>query len=130
MTVVENIKLKRIYDPPADNDGYRILVTRYWPRGVRKEAVDEYRSAIAPSRELIKEYQRGDLSWTTFGRRYKRELSSPQGQRELRELAQIARSRVMTLLCFCEIETDCHRTLLREAIIESADTSQLDTLVD
>jgi uncharacterized protein YeaO (DUF488 family) len=115
----QNIRLKRIYDRPSGQDGFRVLATRYWPRGVSRDAVDEYQSRIAPSRELIKEYRKGGLSWTAFGKRYKQELSSERPQVELRRLARIASSRVITLLCYCDMETDCHRTLLREAIIDS-----------
>ena len=48
--VAENIRLKRIYDPPSEDDGYRVLSTRYWPRGVPKAAVNEYTTKTAPSR--------------------------------------------------------------------------------
>ena len=118
--IADNIRLKRIYEPPSEDDGYRVLATRYWPRGVRKDAVNEYQSRLAPSRQLIKDFQRGDLSWSAFGRRYKEELSTESLQTELQRLGKLANRRVITLLCYCDIETDCHRTLLREAIIESA----------
>lgn len=114
-----NIKLKRVYDPPAPEDGRRILATRYWPRGVPKSATDEYHSQLAPSRQLINEYSKGKLSWKEFARRYRQELASEQPQAELRRLAEIARAQVVTLLCFCEEERGCHRTLLRQAIIDS-----------
>ena len=115
--VAENIRLKRVYEPASPDDGYRVLATRYWPRGVRKDAADEYQSKLAPSRELIKEFRKGDLSWSAFGKRYKHELSADAPQMELRRLATVASSKIITLLCYCEMETDCHRTLLREAII-------------
>lgn len=115
-----NIKLKRVYDPPADDDGRRILATRYWPRGVSRSATHEYISKLAPSRELINEYRRGEVSWDDFGERYLKELSNDSSQTELLRLARMARSQVITLLCFCEEESDCHRTLLRRAIIDSA----------
>jgi len=118
--VANNVRLKRVYEPASPDDGYRVLATRYWPRGVRKDAVHEYHSKLAPSRDLIREYQRGGLSWPDFGRKYKQELSSEALQVELRRLARMASSKTITLLCFCELETDCHRTLLKEAIIESA----------
>jgi len=117
--VARNIRLKRIYEPPSEDDGYRVLATRYWPRGVRRDAVREYLSRLAPSRELIKEYQGGELSWQAFGRKYNQELSSQVLQTELRRLATMAASRVITLLCYCEMEADCHRTLLKKAIVES-----------
>jgi uncharacterized protein YeaO (DUF488 family) len=114
-----NIRLGRIYDPPSDSDGRRILATRYWPRGVSKSAADEYHSKLAPSRELIKEHRRGGLRWEEFGRRYKEELMTEALQKELRRLSRMAQLRVITLLCYCELEGDCHRTLLKEAIIDS-----------
>ena len=114
-----NIKLKRVYDPPDPEDGRRVLVTRYWPRGVHKSATDEYHSTLAPSRELIAQYRKGGMSWKKFSQRYRQELSGGQLQSELRRLADFARFRVLTLLCFCEEEQGCHRTLLRQAIIDS-----------
>jgi uncharacterized protein YeaO (DUF488 family) len=115
-----NIKLKRVYDTASDDDGRRILATRYWPRGVSKSATDEYLSKLAPSRELIKEYQRGDVRWPEFGVRYRKELSNAAAVLELHRLALMARFQVITLLCFCEDEKECHRTLLRDAIIDAA----------
>lgn len=117
--LAQNIRLKRVYDEPSPEDGRRILITRYWPRGVHKSVVDEYNSRLAPSRELITEYKKGDLGWDDFGNRYRRELNNPESQAGLRRLAQIAHDRVITLLCFCPDEWNCHRKLLREAIIEA-----------
>ncbi len=118
-----NIRLKRIYDEPSPDDGRRILITRYWPRGVHRSIVDEYNSWLAPSRQLINEYKKGDLSWDEFGRRYREELSDPQSQAGLRRLAEVARTQVITLLCFCEDDWNCHRTLLRQAIIDAGTES-------
>ena len=48
------VSIKRVYDPPSKEDGYRVLVDRVWPRGVSKEAaaVDHWAKAIAPSATL------------------------------------------------------------------------------
>jgi uncharacterized protein YeaO (DUF488 family) len=118
--VAANIKLKRVYDPWAESDGYRVLATRYWPRGVPRSQADEYVSHLAPSRELLKAYNKGPIAWPEFERRYRQELSGSDKQQELKRLASIARTRFVTLLCFCEDERGCHRTLLREAIIKAA----------
>ena len=50
------IQIKRVYDPPAQTDGMRILVERLWPRGIKKEALklDDWRKDAAPSTELRK----------------------------------------------------------------------------
>jgi uncharacterized protein YeaO (DUF488 family) len=46
--VAANIRMKRIYEPLSDDDGHRVLSTRYWPRGVPRAAVDEYTTMTAP----------------------------------------------------------------------------------
>ena len=114
-----NIKLKRVYDSEEDSDGLRVLATRYWPRGVHRSAVHEYHSSLAPSRDLIAEYKRGDITWPVFEARYREELNNEKSQEQLARLRAIAHKRVITLLCFCKDERDCHRTLLRAAIINA-----------
>jgi uncharacterized protein YeaO (DUF488 family) len=119
-SIAGNIRLKRVYDPPDASDGYRVLATRYWPRGVSRDATDEYISGLAPSRQLLGTYNKGQLEWPEFERRYREELSTDDKQNELKRLAKMARRRIVTLLCFCKDERGCHRTLLREAIVRAA----------
>ena len=70
------INLKRIYDPPARTDGYRVLVDRLWPRGVKKEAamIDEWAKDLAPSNELRKWFNHEVEKWEPFRERYLNEL--------------------------------------------------------
>lgn len=71
-----DIRLKRAYAPPADDDGARILVDRLWPRGVRKDALqlDLWLKDIAPSAELRKWFDHRAERFAEFGRRYRHEL--------------------------------------------------------
>ena len=71
-----NIKLKRVYEPAARSDGYRILVDRVWPRGLtkKKAAVDEWLREVAPSNALRKWFGHEPERWPEFKRRYLREL--------------------------------------------------------
>ena len=75
------IELKRIYDPPAPADGYRILVDRLWPRGVSKAHAELslWLKTIAPSTELREWYGHAPERWQEFRLRYREELSS-QGE--------------------------------------------------
>ncbi len=71
------IRIKRIYAPLGDDDGYRILIDRLWPRGVSKENahVDLWLKEVAPSTELRKWFQHDPAKWTGFEERYRKELS-------------------------------------------------------
>ena len=112
-----NVHTKRIYDEPSPEDGLRILITRYWPRGIRRELVDEYDTKVAPSRELLREFKHEALAWEPYTQRYFAEMQSEEAQREIARLAEIARTRTITLMCVCEDETHCHRSLLRNLIV-------------
>jgi uncharacterized protein YeaO (DUF488 family) len=72
------IKVKRAYDEVSDDDGYRILVGRLWPRGVTKEraALDLWLKDVAPSTELRKWFGHDPKKWEEFSRRYWKELES------------------------------------------------------
>ncbi len=93
------IKLKRIYEKPDKNDGYRVLVDRLWPRGVSKEkaALDLWLKEIAPSHELRKWYGHDPEKWPEFQNRYKAEiLTNPEPLNKLREITN--REETVTLL--------------------------------
>jgi uncharacterized protein YeaO (DUF488 family) len=74
--VSRGIQTKRIYDPPARDDGARVLVDRIWPRGIRKEdaKLDLWLREAAPSTELRKWFGHEPEKWTEFQKRYAREL--------------------------------------------------------
>ena len=110
------ILTKRIHDPPSSDDGYRLLVMRLWPRGIRKAAVDSWEKDLGPSRELLESFQTGKLSWEELAVRYREEMST---RSELLErYRDLARRQTVTLLCSCPDEAHCHRSLLKE-ILES-----------
>ncbi|MEO8207605.1 MAG: DUF488 family protein [Chloroflexota bacterium] len=70
------IRLKRVYEPRSDGDGYRVLVDRLWPRGLTKDAasIDLWLRDIAPSTELRTWYGHQLARWPEFQRRYEQEL--------------------------------------------------------
>ncbi len=70
------ISLKRVYDEPSPEDGYRVLVERLWPRGISKEraAVDLWLREVAPSPELRTWFGHDPAKWEEFRRRYWEEL--------------------------------------------------------
>ncbi len=118
--IAENIRLKRIYEPASEEDGYRVLSTRYWPRGIPKSRVDEYTTKTAPSRALLREFKHEGLSWEDYVPRYLDEMRSEDAISAIERLATMAKSDRITLMCICEDENLCHRSLLRDLIIEAA----------
>jgi uncharacterized protein YeaO (DUF488 family) len=93
------IKIKRVYDPPSKEDGYRILVDRLWPRGLTKEKakIDLWLREIAPGDELRKWFSHDPKKWEEFRNRYKKELANKQEL--LLKIMQLEKERgVITLL--------------------------------
>ena len=108
------LRTGRIYDPLSRSDGYRLLTMRLWPRGVRKEAVDEWQKELGPSTELLRAYRDGKIAWAEFARRFRAEMRKKP---ELLEaVAKRARRGTVTLLCGCVEESRCHRGPLRRII--------------
>ncbi len=70
------IKIKRIYENPAQNDGFRFLVDRLWPRGLTREAskIDDWLKNVAPSQPLRVWFGHDPAKWDEFCRRYTAEL--------------------------------------------------------
>ena len=92
------LHIKRIYDPLSPGDGYRVLVDRLWPRGVRKEAaqVDEWLKEVAPSSALRKWFNHEPGKWKGFVQKYAAELQRSGAFEELKTL--IGEHKTVTLL--------------------------------
>jgi uncharacterized protein YeaO (DUF488 family) len=71
------VKIKRVYEKAAKDDGWRVLVDRLWPRGMKKEAahVDVWLKEVAPSDALRKWFGHEPEKWSEFQRRYRKELA-------------------------------------------------------
>lgn len=123
------LKTKRWNDPIEADDGFRLLICRYRPRGVRKE--DEnwhaWKPALGPSKALHAAVYAKDTSpipWPLYRRRYLDEMSRQKPL--IRELAKrVENGETITLLCSsaCTRESRCHRSLLRELIEKERSSS-------
>ncbi|EID33620.1 PF04343 family protein [Prevotella sp. oral taxon 306 str. F0472] len=84
------MKLKRVYLPAEETDGYRILVDRLWPRGISKEKakIDLWLKEVAPSNELRKWFGHDPERFNEFTERYKAELQASGALEELRQAIQ------------------------------------------
>src|SRR4051812_17649847 len=108
------IRLKRVYEPPSQEDGLRILVERLWPRGISKgeAAIDLWLKGIAPSTELRKWFRHEPAKWDEFRRRYRAELD--QNSDLLDDLKQKIRSGPVTFVYAARDESHNSAIVLRE----------------
>ena len=92
--------MARVYDPPGVDDGWRVLVDRLWPRGLRKQDAqpDEWCKEVAPSTELRRWYGHQPDRFEEFARRYERELDQPDRSATVSRLRELARRQQVTLL--------------------------------
>lgn len=110
------VRIKRVYDEPAAEDGKRILVDRLWPRGIAKDKarIDEWLKEIAPSDELRKWFGHDPARWDEFRERYRRELEA-KGEL-LDQLRTLARKETVTLLFAAKDEEHNNAVALKEIL--------------
>lgn len=94
------LKLKRVYDGKAADDGARIFVDRLWPRGLRsaEAGIDEWAKELAPGDELRRWFAHRPERRPEFRQSYLKELSGPQKEPLLQRLARMAAKGNVTLL--------------------------------
>ncbi|MFH5820996.1 DUF488 domain-containing protein [Georgenia sp. AZ-5] len=90
--------IARVYDPPGEDDGARVLVDRLWPRGLAKDGarIDLWLKDVAPSTQLRREFHHDPERFAEFTRRYRDELAGNPAVERLRELER-ERGRVTLL---------------------------------
>ena len=125
------LKTKSVYSPVAENDGMRILATRFRGRRMPANLYDVWMPSLGPSERLLKAVLAGEITWATFARDFKKELFldgavdarnrtiKNHGQKStLRLVKAMAREGNVTLMCHCDEDaTQCHRHILRELIL-------------
>ncbi|MGN6567643.1 MAG: DUF488 domain-containing protein [Flavipsychrobacter sp.] len=106
------IKIKRIYEPHTRTDGYRILIDRLWPRGIKKEDahLDKWLRDVAPSSSLRKWFNHDAAKWDNFVERYTAELHNSSALAELKD--DIAQHKTVTLLYAAKDETHNNAVVL------------------
>lgn len=92
------VHIKRIYEPLSPGDGYRVLVDRLWPRGIKKDTAlaDEWLKDVAPSSALRKWFNHEPKKWKAFVQKYSAELQTSAAFEELK--TRIGEHKTVTLL--------------------------------
>lgn len=117
------IRVVRLGTPRASDEGLRLGTVRRPPRGVpkaeyaRRDFYDVWLPELAPSSRLfawIKSRPLTDARWRTYARRYRAEMKRPEAQRLITLLAALSQRTNFSIGCYCENESRCHRSLLRD----------------
>ncbi len=114
------IKVKRVYEKPDVKDGWRVLVDRLWPRGMKKETakVDLWMREVAPSDALRKAYCHDWKKWPDFQKKYRTELKNREDM--IGELKKMEREHgTLTLLFGAKDEEHNQAVVLAEALKKS-----------
>ncbi len=116
----DSFKAKRIYEKYSEDDGYRVLVDRLWPRGVSKEdaQLDEWLKEIAPSTDLRKWFDHDPDKFEAFSKRYKGELTDRE--EVVDHLLAKGREQQVTLLYAAKDKEHNHVKVLKEFLEESS----------
>lgn len=120
------VRIVRLGSERAPDEGPRIGTVRRPPRGVPKADFsrgnwyDVWYPNLAPSVETMKLGQAAgsDADWAAFARRYRSEMAEPDASRSLDLLATLSHGAHFSLGCYCEHEARCHRSILRELLVQ------------
>lgn len=112
---------KRVYEPAASGDGYRVLIDRLWPRGVSKDAaaVDLWLKEIAPSTGLRKWFGHDTARWDGFADRYRAELKEAERAAAFETLRAAGREHKVVTLLFATKEFEQSHAVLLLAALEA-----------
>jgi uncharacterized protein YeaO (DUF488 family) len=122
-----SIRIVQLGTKRAKDEGLRVGTVRRPPRGVAKErfAADDWYDVwlpqLAPSAELVKEAQ-GSTSpreWQAFVKKYRAEMNAADNARLLAFLAALSQHTNLSVGCYCDDETHCHRSVLRDLLKEA-----------
>ena len=120
------VRIVKLGTPRAADEGTRIGTVRRPPRGVPKaefstqDWYDVWYPDLAPSASTVKLGQAATTpkEWQAFRRKYRAEMSRPEAARTLELLAVLSKHANFSVGCYCEDEAQCHRSVLRELLIE------------
>ena len=114
------IQVKRVYEKPSKDDGFRVLVDRLWPRGLTKEAAAAkfWLREIAPSNELRQWFHANPEAWSMFRKRYLKELASEEGSAAVEKLHHLAEGRRRVTLLYASRNEDYNNATVLKELLE------------
>jgi uncharacterized protein YeaO (DUF488 family) len=111
------LRTKSIYEPKEERDGVRLLITRFYPRGVKKDRFDRWVRELSPSKELLHAYRLKEKTWDVFRSEFIAEMrANPTSIEAICALRKESRKGTVTLLCYERGEAPCHRYIVAELV--------------
>jgi uncharacterized protein YeaO (DUF488 family) len=111
------LRTKSIYEEKTSSDGTRILVSRFYPRGVKRERFDLWIRGASPSKELLKEYKRGVIKWPEFSRKFGKQLTNlKESKVAIDRIVELSKIDDVTLLCYEKEGESRHRTIVKSRV--------------
>ena len=113
------IRIKRAYEKPSKEDGYRILVDRLWPRGISKDdaKIDLWLKEISPSNELRKWFSHDPKKWAGFKSKYRHELR--EKAEFIRELKKIEKEKKIVTLVYSAKDQEHNDVMVLNEILKN-----------
>lgn len=122
-----SLRVVRLGSPRHPQEGLRLGTVRRPPRGVPKDQFaaqdwyDVWFPTLAPAAATVKQALEADTpaQWRAFVRAYRREMAAPDAKHALALLAQLSHQTDLSVGCYCQDESRCHRSILRELLREA-----------
>ena len=116
----QEIRVKRAYDKPARGDGFRVLVDRLWPRGVKKAdlQLDTWAKELAPSTKLRKWFGHDPSRWSEFRKRYRAELTQSHASKSVGEVLDAAKREKAITLVYGAKDTEHNEAIVLRRLFE------------
>jgi uncharacterized protein YeaO (DUF488 family) len=119
----------RYGSPRRLGEGLRVGAARHLPRGVKRidwqrgNYFDTWLPLVAPTADLVTAFKHEQINFRTFAGRYRAQMKAPEARHVIDLLAAVARIQPISVGCFCEDESRCHRSILRVLIAERLDAA-------
>ena len=123
-----SLRVVRLGEPRQPKEGLRVGTVRRPPRGVRKEDFaaldyfDVWLPELSPPGDIVSwalSEPWTDKRWASFARAYRKQMSTPESRHLIQLLAAMSKQTNLSLGCYCEDESRCHRSVLRELLVEA-----------
>jgi uncharacterized protein YeaO (DUF488 family) len=122
-----SVRIVRLGTPRVSGEGTRIGTVRRPPRGVPKSQFsaqnwyDVWFPNLAPSAQILKlgQMAASPAQWSAFARKYRAEMARPGAKHDLELLAALSHASDFSVGCYCEDEARCHRSILKQLLIEN-----------